>query len=363
MYQLTHFNQSEYDDCQLMKSYVNTIKNTTWDTIMVKDCALSIYSNMTINKSLVNYDRKTWYKEYSSFSKYPKVLEKRINVAISTSDQYYMYALVVLKSLLKNNNTRPVFVYILELTPISDEHKACFERYNAQITFVKLYDEKDLISSQLPTAPSFPKAFIHILRLPHILLDVDKLLCLEADTLVDGDVGELYDIDMKDMYMVGCHPNYHSYNSLSMINGGVHLLNLKVMRDEKITYNYSIANLPVFTYTPYPTVEQYLIIFFGKRVIIADNYRFINNQYINKALEIDELVPLDPVIYHYFNNININYKPWNIFISDYSKPISIDSHVYSPQSIDIRSIKKWWDYAQFLPEYEKLRNDALLHVD
>lgn len=63
------------------------------------------------------------------------------------------------------------------------------------------------------------------------IIDRDRVLYLDADTIVEHDLSSLWEIDLKDYYYAGVKQPYQSQHGYVYLNGGVALCNLKKLRD------------------------------------------------------------------------------------------------------------------------------------
>lgn len=69
----------------------------------------------------------------------------------------------------------------------------------------------------------------------HVLPDeVDRVLCLDVDTIVKHDVGELWDLDLDGYYLAACiEPSRSKAEKIDYVNAGVVMYNLDALRDGK----------------------------------------------------------------------------------------------------------------------------------
>jgi lipopolysaccharide biosynthesis glycosyltransferase len=64
---------------------------------------------------------------------------------------------------------------------------------------------------------------------PHL----DKILSLDMDTIVNENISELWDLDLKNYYIAAVEERLLSEKEGSYFNMGVAMLNLKKIRDDK----------------------------------------------------------------------------------------------------------------------------------
>ncbi len=173
-----------------------------------------------------------------------------MNIVYATSDLYSKPALISIKTLLMNNTTvDEIHIYYIE-HGVSDENKdllrALIEEYHRQIDFIPMPETFSQIEG--------------IMRADHVVYSycffqdilpetVDKVLLLEGDSIVVGDLTELYGMDITDYYFAAAddmqNKNIHKglglKNSSPYVNCGILLFNLKKMREEK--YSKKIAEI------------------------------------------------------------------------------------------------------------------------
>ncbi len=78
---------------------------------------------------------------------------------------------------------------------------------------------------------------------PHL----DKILTIDNDTIVKGNISELWDIDLDDNYFAGCIEPFHSKGNIKYINMGVSMINLKKLREDGMD-DVLLKNLNTYYY-------------------------------------------------------------------------------------------------------------------
>lgn len=157
-----------------------------------------------------------------------------MNISIAFSPNWYEHILVELHALFTTNKA-PIKVYLLsdQLFDVPDFG----DGYEVEsINMGEIFDKA--IPSQVNVSTRFTKYSMYRLLLPALLKE-DKVLYIDADALVVGDISGLYNIDMGDNLLVGCidlgiAPGYKESIGLSgndpYLNAGVILMNLAEMR-------------------------------------------------------------------------------------------------------------------------------------
>ena len=173
-----------------------------------------------------------------------------MNIVYATSDLYSKPALISIKTLLMNNvNVDEIHIYYVEHM-VSDENKgllrALVGEYHRQIDFIPMPENFSQVEG--------------IMRADHVVYSycffqdilpktVDKVLLLEGDSIVVGDLTELYCMDITDYYFAAAddmeNKNIHKGLGLKSdspyVNCGILLFNLKKMREEK--YSEKVAKI------------------------------------------------------------------------------------------------------------------------
>lgn len=173
-----------------------------------------------------------------------------INVAFCVNNGYVPQLLTVINSVMVNNKTRPVNVYIFS-SDMTDGAKqkiaglgAVFGNLSVNIIAV----DNDIVE-KLPRTIEYISAetyFRYLIAdmLPH----VDKILYLDADLIVDGDISALYDMDISDYWFAGANDLWvldtdykseiHFDTDELYVNAGVLLMNLGKIRREKLAERF-----------------------------------------------------------------------------------------------------------------------------
>ena len=236
----------------------------------------------------------------------------RINIICATDDNYAPYCGVMLTSLFENNKERRVNVYILIGTSLSVQNEdnlyKTAKKYGQEIQFcivdgslvdkfkIRGEDKKHL------SMVTYYRLFTEEL-LPK---EVDLVLYLDCDIIVDGNIGELFDMDWTDV-AIGTvsdmctewdeyYKRLQYEKSVGYFNAGVVMMNLDywrkhhmaklcfdylannyerlenndqdvlnvVMKDKKIalpvTYNYQIQfQMPYFFSTFPPNIKENIL--------------------------------------------------------------------------------------------------------
>ena len=132
------------------------------------------------------------------------------------------------KSLVANSDVDKIF-FLIEDDEFPFELSPVVETINMSGKVWEIYSERNPNSNARWT-------YMGLLRtcFTKIFPDIDKILSIDCDTIVEQDVSDLWDIDIKDYYYAGVREPILSRNVKGVyINAGVMMCNLKKLRDGK----------------------------------------------------------------------------------------------------------------------------------
>lgn len=175
-----------------------------------------------------------------------------MNIAFCINDAYVPYVTVTIKSILVNHPDSDISFYII-LDDISEKNRNLLDEVTGREPLVHCY----IIVVDSHKIAGLRRGNIHEsiwyrILLPELLpLEVNRVLYLDADTLVMGSIKELFSIDMENTAVAGCWDPLSFYEEtferlgyepkLGYICAGVLLVNLNYWRkynlvDEIIRY-------------------------------------------------------------------------------------------------------------------------------
>lgn len=166
-----------------------------------------------------------------------------MNIVYSCSDLYSELAGISLTSLLINNMDTDIINIIIMDNGISDDNKTKLiktaQKFNRNISFVPLAESLDGIRINLQkwNISTFGRLFE-----ASSLSDYDKVIHIDCDTIVDGSIRDVWELDMSNHIVAGasdCLSDAYKTNigmkpEDSYINAGFIMLNLKRIRDLQI---------------------------------------------------------------------------------------------------------------------------------
>lgn len=277
-------------------------------------------------------------------------MRKPMNIYITTGRRNLKYAYVAIKSLFVNNMGREIHLYVVseDLTLDSMPHE------------VELAEEYGHYIHVLPFDEAIAEKYIHIDKkdhwpigtmssywLFHELLpkEVDRIMVIESDTVVVGDLSEIYDVDFGDAYAICPGPEHkpaNHRNFMEKMGGDTLTFVLSMYNVQKIREDFTLTDIldmdsVVKAKAGYSQMEFTFGLLFkdrikyvpGKISCIDENERYIEElgyDYIVECMKTAKIL--------HFSSYRDGSKPWN--------PVSI-----------MPGYTVWWEYAQDSPYYKE----------
>lgn len=272
-----------------------------------------------------------------------------IPVVWGLDKKYVLPAFVVMHSILMHSNKKYCF-YILTADCIEEQvqeyTKLLKKKYNNFQVFVKKVDSNLFVDAKLYNMHLSIAAYFRLL-IPALLEEHDKCIYLDCDVLVNGNLEELFEIDLGENYLAGvkdCHiiadtPREREHEKVlgipsrdKYINSGVMLINLKKMREDALIDNFLVQmskvnwyeDQDVLNYCCYPYIKilplKYNLFhfYYGKSIKLLYHL-----DYGKEEFDFDE-----PFIIH----MGARWKPWN--------------------NRKVKCSDKWWETAAIFKETE-----------
>ena len=166
-------------------------------------------------------------------------------IGMSCTRNWYKYLLTNIYAILSNNKVEKIYLYIEddyieELDLFKNKFETKFECVNIDNIFYK-YIDKDSPNTNINTR--YTRCTLSRLFFPKEVKE-DKILYLDVDALVVSDISDLWNIDLGDNYVAGTVDSgmmkdgvvYLKFidSNIPYINAGVLLMNLALIRTEKI---------------------------------------------------------------------------------------------------------------------------------
>ena len=150
-----------------------------------------------------------------------------------------------------NNTSRPVHLYVVSEDLTLDDMKYKLElakEYGHQITILRFDEEKAGEHIFIGKDEHWPIGTMSSYWLFHELLpeDVDRIMVIESDTVIVGDLSEIYDMDFEDNYIICPGPEHKPSNHrrfMEEIGGDTVTFVLSMYNVNKIRQDFSLQDI------------------------------------------------------------------------------------------------------------------------
>ncbi len=239
-----------------------------------------------------------------------------INIFYACDDNFIKYAIVSVKSLIENANKKYDYIIHFLHTNISTEMQESLkklENSNFKIVFNNVEKELTYCEKLFPIRDYYTKTTYFRIFIANMFPEIDKTIYIDSDTIVLGDISELYFTEIGDNFVGACHEQamvqvneYGTYceevcgiDRNFYFNAGLLLLNCKAFRESNLLMKFrellSVYNFRV------TQDEDYL------NVLCKDRVYWLNDSW-NTEVFGEIKVPSEKIkIIHY---IMIS-KPWH----------------------------------------------------
>lgn len=170
-------------------------------------------------------------------------MKSEIHICLITDEKYTIPTVVALSSARENKNEQSVYVLHCLVDNVCELSARQILALNRSDFHVRIYKTDSLKYRDVKMHEHFSFATMLKIEIAEILTEVDKVLFIDSDVLVRKDLSELYDYDISDYYIAAVKDmtgviegkfdkivGVHSY-----FNSGVMLMNLKCMRENKVS--------------------------------------------------------------------------------------------------------------------------------
>lgn len=255
---------------------------------------------------------------------------KKIPIVFATNNKYAPYAGVSIKSLVENSSTEYFYDITVFHTDLSEESIDLFrsikgENYAVSPLCVTRFIEKEL--KLMYTNFHFSKEMFYRILIPTVLEDSEKAIYLDCDTVILGDVSELFETDLEGKVIAAANDIMHSRareyvtDSLEMdvseyINSGVLVIDCVKFREQEIKRRF-FEELARRSELKYPDQDLLNIVCRGNIKYLPRAWNYIWHYHIVKS---DPMLNLEPEemeqylkdaesirLLHFTSNV----KPWS----------------------------------------------------
>lgn len=268
------------------------------------------------------------------------VKDQVIYVIYATDEGYARYTATSMESAMMQAKSQNEYVFCVLVpqghTECIAPYFECLEGMNDRCSIQIMESPEDFADARLQiehiTSPTFYR-----LLLPELLPDVSKCIYIDGDTLVCGDLAQMYSLNVEGAYLAGVNsltyyksPEYHckrlGFDTLgSYLNAGVLLFNLDEMRKDNCVQRFR-----ELLKCDFESQDQDILNVACREKIINIPYQYNamtghvgqNRDFLRTCISLDEFDRAFrlPFIIHYATKA----KPWN----DFAVPLA----------------EKWWKF-------------------
>jgi len=252
-----------------------------------------------------------------------------IPVVFITDNNYALPTGVAITSLILNKKLETEYkIYVIVTNDVTIENKEKLLSCGNKSTVIELIDfNVSILEKYRNPKHSVPPCDLLKFNIPDLLPQYEKIIYLDGDILVKGDLSEFFAIDISDAYLGGISDlpalKWHASHKLLYIknyfNGGILLLNAKRMnKDNFKEFAYTIKeentdfrfmDQDAFNFAARDNVifchVKYNVMLYNFRLLYEDDLTEFNNHYDTLYNSYNELLD-EAVIIHltYWD------KPW-----------------------------------------------------
>lgn len=167
-----------------------------------------------------------------------------IDIVVCSDNNYIQHCMGMLCSLYEHNKENHIILHFLRNGELTEKNESFItditKRYGHEVRFYSV-DETPLEGVQFRKKRPLTMAAYYRLLLPDILSHLDKVLYLDCDMTIMGDISELFELELDKYALAAClddmpHDNQHRLQLHMQVgertfNTGMMMCNLKYWRD------------------------------------------------------------------------------------------------------------------------------------
>ena len=263
-----------------------------------------------------------------------------INVCFCFNDAYAEKVAVLISSILFNNKREFFHFYLLssDLTPESIRKLEKISHAYKNYTLHSVWVDKNIFNDLKLNIPHITVETYFRYVIADLIPNVDKILYLDADTVIAGNIAKLYNIDLGKNYLAGCKDKFVAkeaeyaqlFNPKGYINAGVLLINTKIFRENHLS--------------------QKLI---KKTIDLQDKTKYLDQDILNAVCS-NHILIMDSIY---------NFAIENIFTEKKNRKKAVVIHYTGPQkpwNHEVPMGKIWQEHQNILKKILKTKNKLLL---
>lgn len=265
---------------------------------------------------------------------------KVIPIVVATDDNYALLLKVFLKSLLytkKPTTIYDVYVFISSLTEKNKEWIKREEREGLKVNFV---DVSEYLKGQHFYAGNYAIAMYYRFFAPEILKEYKKIIYCDVDTVVNGDLGDLLDLDLGENIIGAVNESWGDIERIcdwKHFNSGVLVIDTEKFLKEYICKK-CVEYINLNQSLRFPDQDALNKILFNKVLFINAKFNY-QTAFLNKKTEkiYNEVYSIKNLKHITIIHFCGSRRPW----------------YYSHCGIKDKLSRKWWYFSKCLQKDEK----------
>lgn len=182
--------------------------------------------------------------------------KEKIHLFYACDDAFLKYTAVSLYSIMKNADRERLYHVHVLYTDISEENRnrvISMANESFEISFEDVSHYLDDLCERLPIRDYYSNTTYYRMFIADMFPEVDKAIYLDSDTVVQGNIAELYACDVEKYDLAACHEQamvqvdvYGSYverclgiNRNLFFNAGVLLINCRRFREKRVLERFA----------------------------------------------------------------------------------------------------------------------------
>ncbi len=275
-------------------------------------------------------------------------MPNNIHIAIASDRNYLVHAGTLIRSICENHWKQRLFFHLLtmdERVPEDEKLKRFISEISSENVSLQVHclDENSPLIRSIPDGCAISSRSAFLRFLAPDLVDAEKLLYLDCDTIVLDDLGPLFEMNMGEKTLAAVSDLFSGVRmfskgfGLQYFNSGVLLINARQWRE-----NDDLKKVISFTAGKFTKIfagkKQYgdqdilNLLFLGDVMYLHPKYNAVNPLFLRRGSfrgEIFEQAYRNPTILHFAGGA----KPWNPW----------DVHPYSGIYWKYRRMTPWAD--------------------
>lgn len=261
-----------------------------------------------------------------------------MDVVYFTSDLFASATGISILSLMKNNlKFDDIHFYVFE-DGVSEKNKnllkkMVIEDYSRKITFLKLPMADECFDYKFKNKYYMGRTYLRLCLDKYLPSSVEKVLCLDSDTLILGDLSEIWYQDLGDNILAGVadcvnveafHYQFGLEKNDIYINAGMSIINVKKWHEEGLTEaaieyirqkngNVFFVEQTMMNYLCRNRIKKLPLNYNCYTLIYAFSYdeliKLRNPNIFYTKIEVEEAIK-DPRLIHYTRNFYMMSRPW-----------------------------------------------------